>query len=184
MPRPRRGALGAIGAVIAVFVAGLGDARAEEPPEAAISLGAGAMTTEGSLGDERVISLSASAGWHPGGGHLGGRVHLGLARIAGGTSNVNSERVAGTLAALVAGRLRIVGPLYAVAGAGPALVVARSHHQVVSDERDVWTARPALAWTAGIELLHEQISIRADYLGAWSDLSLDAVYSIHLGRAF
>lgn len=176
-------------AIVATALVLFAAPAAAEPParahrDASVTLGAGAMTTRGSLGDENVVNLSASGSWFPGGGVFGGRLQVGIARTAAGTSYVNSERFTGTFAGLATGRLHLGGPLSAVAGAGPGVLIVRSDHRVVADERAVWTGRPALTWTAGIELVHQQLILRVEHFGAWSDISRDLVYAVHVGMVF
>jgi hypothetical protein len=175
-------ALGAVAIAISTSVVPV--AAEPKPREASVSLGAGAMTSRGSLGDESVFSVTASGNWFPGGGRLGARLQLNLARTGGGTTYVNSDRMSGTTAALGAARQRLIGPFYAVAGVGPGLVLVRSHHQVVIDEETIWATHPALAWTAGIEMVYQQLVVRADHAGAWSDVSRDLIHSIHVGTVF
>lgn len=159
-----------------------------DTPDASVTLGAGEVSTRGTLGSDRLLSLSLSGSWFPvdgwPAGRLGGRVLLGVARADGGTTLVNSDRISGTVSALASGRLHLGGPFYAVGGAGPGAVVVRTSHTVVTDERTVFTARPALAWSAGVELVYEQLVVRAEHVGAWSSLSRDLGYAISLGTVF
>ena len=172
-------------AIAAALIAGLGEAAADPASrDASVSLGAGAMTTRGSLGDERVVTLSASGSWFPDDGHFGARAHLGFARNSGGTTLVNSDRLSSLAAVLGAARVRLGGPFYAFAGGGSGAVLLRTHHSVAGDERTVWSTHPALTWTAGLELIHEELALRVDHLGAWSSASRDLVHSIHIGTVF
>lgn len=178
----------AVAAVAVLLPAGQARADAERDPSlpdsaqaVTIALGIGVMTTRGALGNERVPEVSASGTWFPGNGRLGLRGHLGFANIKRGTTYVNSERIDNLASVMGCGRTHLVGPLYGFVGAGAGALTTRSKHVALADEMSVWSTRPALTWTAGIELSHDQVIVRADHVGSWHSLSRDMVYSIHVG---
>lgn len=176
--------------LLAALLAPAGAAADEASPEtdsvrhATVSLGLGSLTTSGSVGDQSATELCLSGDWFPGGGYLGARLHLDFAAIDEGTSYVNSKRLSGLASALATGRARVVGPIYAFAGAGAGLAVIRTRHRALADQMVLWTARPALTWTAGLELAYQEALVRVDHLGAWYGGSRDMIYALHLGLRF
>lgn len=180
------GRLVLLAALLAPGAAAAGETRpaAPAPRHATVGLGLGSLTTRGSVGDKSTTALSLSGDWFPGGGHLGGRLHLDFAFIDEGTSYVNSQRLSGLASALATGRTRVVGPFYAFAGAGAGLAVIRTRHQAVADEMVLWGAHPALTWTLGIELAYQEGFVRAEHLGAWFGGSRDMLYALHIGIQF
>ncbi len=154
-------------------------------PRRSVSLGAGLLTSAVTAGSEDNRAYALSGDWRPLPDRLWGlRAQYLYTSTEDGTSLVNSKRSSHLLALQGMRHYRATGSLYFFGGAGLGAAAVYTSHNVGESRRSGLALRPALSWTAGIEIPFERIVLRLDGTGLWHEISHDRLYAVRIGMRF